>query len=259
MEKQAYSKKTVILCAVCLTVIAAASFVAMNAFTRPVFGNNRDWQVCFLVLAVCLIVSAAVKKSAIVLAISAAAAVGMYFYTPFYGALFFPVALQAALWEAAREETTGGRVTFAVALVLVPATIPLRVRWWQFMSYNAQSDGKIDSIIEACVCLAGLLLLLALWALLLSKSVRKAAAAKKKPAKKRGRDLKKTPGGSFLPVVYAVCALHTALVCVSFIQLFSGVYVRTLFLANALFVGYLLFRQEQTLCEWRQKIINQMT
>ena len=59
--------------------------------------------------------------------------------------------------------------------------------------------------------------------------------------------------------VYAVCALHTVLSYVSFIQLFSGVYVRTLFLANALFVGYLLFRQEPTLCEWRQKIINQMT
>ena len=259
MEKQTYSKKTVILCAVSLTVIAAAAFIAMNAFTRPVFGNNREWQISFLVLAVCLIVSAAVKKPAVVLAVSAAAAVGMYFYTPYYGALFFPVALQAALWGSAREETAGGRVSFTIALLLVPATIPLRVRLWQFMSYNAQSDGKIASVIEACVCLAGLLALLALWILLLVRSLREAAAVKKKPAKKRGRDLKKTTGGSLLPAAYAVCALHTALSCVSFAQLFSGEYARTLFLANALFVGYLLFRQEPLLYGWKQKIIKQTT
>ena len=259
MEKQICSKKTVILCAACLVMIAAAAFVAMNNFTRPVFGNDRAWQVSFLVLAVCLIVSAAVKKPAVVLAVSVAAAVGMFFYTPFYGALFFPVALQAALWEAARKEKNGGLIDFVIGLLLVPATIPLRVRLWQFMSYNAQSDERTDSVIEACVCLAGLLLLLALWVLLVVRSLQVAAAAKKQPAKKRGRDLKKTTGGSLLPAVYAVCALHTVLSCVSFIQLFSGVYVRTLFLANALFVGYLLFRQEPVLYEWKQKIIKQAT
>lgn len=259
MEKQICSKKTVILCAACLVMIAAAAFVAMNNFTRPVFGNDRAWQVSFLVLAVCLIVSAAVKKPAVVLAVSVAAAVGMFFYTPFYGALFFPVALQAALWEAARKEKNGGLIAFVIGLLLVPATIPLRVRLWQFMSYNAQSDERTDSVIEACVCLAGLLLLLALWVLLVVRSLHEAAAAKKKLVKKRGRDLKKTTGGNLLPAVYAVCALHTVLSCVSFIQLFSGVYARTLFLANALFVGYLLFRQEPVLYEWKQKIIKQAT
>ena len=259
MEQQRYPKKTVILCAVCLTVIAAAAFVAMNAFTRPVFGNNQEWQVSFLVLTVCLIVSAAVKKPAVILAVSAAAAVGMCFYTPYYGALFFPVALQVALWEAAREETNGGLIAFVIGMLLVPATIPQRVRLWKYLSYNAGGNDKIDGVVEACVCLAGLVLLLALWGWLLSGSLREAAAAKKKPAKKSRGSGGEQQKRNRLPAVYAVCALQTALSCVSFIQLFSGVYARTLFLANALFVGYLLFRQEPMLYEWKQKIIKQTT
>ena len=257
MEKQAYSKKTVILCAVCLTVIAAAAFVAMNFFTRPVFGRNRDWQISFLVLAVCLIVSAAVKKPAAVLAVSAAAAVCMYFYTPFYGALFFPVTLQAALWESAGDETNGGSITHIISLLLIPATIPLRVRLWQYLTYNAQSNN--EPVGEAWVCLAGLVLLLVLWGWMLSGSLRKAAAAQKKPAKKRGRSGGRQKTRNRLPVVYAVCALHTALSCVYLVQFFSGESVKTLFLANALFIGYLLFRQEPLLTEWKQKIIKQTT
>ena len=114
METKKTDGKTAVLCAVCLTVIAAASFCSMQFFTRSVFDGDPRWQLCFAVLALCLILSAAVKKPAVSLAVGVAAAIGTAFYTIYFIPLFFPVALQAALWEGARADgTKTGRAVFS--------------------------------------------------------------------------------------------------------------------------------------------------
>lgn len=255
MEKQAYGKKTVALCAVSLSIIAAAAFFAMNAFTRPVFGNVWQWQLSFAVMAVCLLLSAAFRRPLVSLGIAAAAAAAMGFVTPFYAGLFFPVALQAALWEAAKErkDAKSGTAAFWTALLLVPVSGIFRIRLWRFMEQNSYDFSSGNSIGEACLCCAGLFLLLALWVWLFVKSFRAAHTDKKTPAKKRGRAQKKANGGNRLPAVYVVCTVNAAASLVSCLQLFSGNYVKLLLFAHASFVLYLLFRREPTLLGWAER------
>lgn len=250
MEKQVYSKKTVTLFSVCLFIIASAAFFSMSAFTRPVFGNNWQWQLSFAVLAVCLILSAAVKRSLISLCLAAAATAAMWAVTPFYGGLFLPVALQAVLWEAAREERKESGPVFVVALLAVSFTVPLHIRLWKFLTFNAPSSS--DPVGEAYACFIGLILLLAIWTALLIRALRRAKSEKKAPAKKRGRHSKPSTGEKLFPVVYAVCVFNTAFSVAHCFQFFSGEYVKTMLFANGLFFFYLLYRCELFPFVWQQ-------
>lgn len=252
METRESNKKTVILWTVWLFIIAAAAFCSMRYFTRPVFGNNLYWNICFGVLALCLLLSAAVKKPLFSLILCVAAAVVMTVVIPYnttYAALFFPVSLQAALWEAARNETKTGRAVFILSLLLVPATIPFRLQLREFMRYNASGYGGSDPMGEAYVCLAGLILLLALWIVLLIRSLHRKQPQKKTSAKKSGRNKQKKNDGNRLPAVYAVSALHVVLSCATCLQLFSGEYIKLLFFSAGLFVFYLIYRRDPVLRE----------
>ncbi len=237
-----------------LAAAAAASYCSMQFFTRSVFGNDWRWQLCFAALALCLLISVAVKKPAVCLAVSAAAAVGMQFLSPYYIPFFFAVSLQAALWEAARDGTKTGRAVFALSLLLVPASVPLRLRLAEYLRFNLPADSWDRPFSTAYPCLIGLFALLALWGVLLAKSLRK-RPGQKKSAKKGGRGSRTAPRKDLSPAVYAVSALHAALCCLTSVLHFSEEYVKLLLFANALFVFYLLYRKDPLLFGTLQTVL----
>ena len=245
MEKQVYSKKTVILCAVWLAVIAGAAFVSMDAFTRSVFGKNTQWQLAFAVLAVCLILSAVFKQPLVSLGIAAAAAVVMWFNSPFFAGLCLPVALQATVWECVREKTTTGKVVLPLSVLCTVVTVFFRVRLWRYMVQNGGGSPGSDPIGEAFVCFAGLILITAFWIWLFVKSVRSLRTTEKTPAKKRGRQVNESAEQRLFPVAYAVFALNAALSTVHCFQLFTGEYVKLIFFINGVFVCYMAYRRDQ--------------
>ena len=215
MEKQAKSKKSVILWAVWLSVAAAAAFFSMSAFTRTVFNNEWQWQLSFAVLAGCLLLSAAFKRPLVSLFLAIASAVILWFFTRFYAPLFFPVALQAVLWEAARSETKTGRAAFVLALLLIPSTIPQHIRLWDYLTYN--DYGKREPLAMAILCAVGLLILLGLYVWLLVQSLREAKMQKKALSRIRRRNKKSSPlkgAGqqqelyTRMTAVFAVCAIN---------------------------------------------------
>ena len=247
MEKQVYSKKTVVLWAVWLSVIAAAAFCSMDFFTRSVFGKVAQWQLSFAALAVCLILSAVCRRPLVSLGIAAVAAAAMWFDSPFFAGLCLPVALQAAVWESVREQTKTGKAALMLSMLCTVVTIPFRVRLWRYMVQNGGGSPGSDPIGEAFVCFAGLILITALWVWLFVKRVRCLRTTKKTPAKKRGRQSKQSAEQNLYPVAYAVCALNAALSAAYCFQMFTGEYVKLIFFVNGLFVCYLAYRRDPTL------------
>ena len=154
--------------------------------------------------------------------------------------------MQAAVWESAREHTKTGKASLLLSLLCSVATVLFRVRLWRYMVQNGGSPGS-EPIGEAYVCFAGLVLLTVFWGWLLVKGVRRARAAKKTPAKKRGRHTGQSAEPDLLPAAYAAAAFNGAASLALCFQLFTGEYVKLVFFANALFFFYLLYRRDPLL------------
>ena len=253
METGTYQRKNLIICALSLAVITAASFFSMNAFTRPVFGNDPRWQLSFYATAVCMILCAALKRPLISLCVCAAAAIAMQIYTPLYLGLFFPVLLHAVLFDAATDSSKSGTGTFLLSLALFPATVYFRVIAGEFLSQNTPSESGTQPAGEKYLCMAGLLLLAALWVWLLIRSLhakpgdqtpvgaKKKQGNRRQPPKKTGKQ--KNTGRNRLPAVYVVCLLNTAATIIQCCLVFTGEFARTLLFTAALFAGFLIYRQ----------------
>ena len=250
METKAYGKKTVLLCALYLTAVAAASFFAMNAFTRPVFGNVAQWQLSFYVLAACLAVCAAIKKPSVSLCVCAATAIATQFFTQLYVGLFFPVTLQAAAFDAAKDRSKRGGAVFWLSVALFTPTVFFRVTAGKWLADNAINLQSSEPAGEKFLCSAGLILLTALWVWLLIRSLhtkpKKKAPASAKKSERNARTAKKTAEKDIsyrLSVVYILCILNTVAAGIQCAFLFTAEFTKTVFFSAALFLGFLFFRQ----------------
>ena len=240
---------TAAFCTAALAVIAAAAFCAMNLFTRPVFGNNPLWQLCFAALAACVAFCGIRRLPLLSFAVCTAVAVAMRFYTPLYIPVFYPFALGAVALGAAGTRTGPGLAAVGLSYGFSAAALLDLPRLRQFFLLNPLSFPEQEPVGEKYVCLAGLTLATAFWFVLAVRPLR--SEKKKKTAKKNERSRKQRkprrpaekqkPQEIFYraPAAYLLCAVNTVSAGLWCAQLFTAEFVKTVFFAAALLPFYL--------------------
>ena len=254
--------RSAVLSVCALLVCAAASFYAMDFFERTVFDRSRPFQLSFALLAVSLCFAFLCKKSAVTLAVCAAAAAGMWFYTPVYAAWLFPVLLQAVLYDTAKNRQPGDANVYAAGILIWVAEIGLWVfsiiKEAQQNAIGAPAKRHVDRLL--CLVLLAVLTLFYLWLgirLLRARQALKQGkpapsgkndAAKKKqprlsPAKRKTEKAAMKRGA----LVYFICVVNSLAQMTCSILFLTTDYCKVFFFSQLLFLFYLECRREPLL------------
>ena len=263
MKTKSYSAVTVLICSIVLLVVAAMSFISMNYFDRSIFDGYRPVLLSFALLAGSFLFAAFLKRPLLVFPFCAAAAAGIWFVTPIYAGLFFPVFLQAVMYDACRNEKKGDLAVYTVALLC--GLISFRL-WFYCKSYDdfqlsAYTENEFR--LEKYLYLAGLGALLVVYLFfavrlfLTHKTYSDSTPAGNSSRNKNGRPLhnssrkKKTLTRRQNAAVALRCAFVFLLSAVNaaaelvYSSLFlKAEYCKVLFYAQILFLLFLEFRAE---------------
>lgn len=248
---------TALACAAVLLVAAAASFISMNYFDRNIFDNYLPFQASFGALAVLMLAAAFLKNPLLSLILSIACTAGMWFLSPAFAALFLPVALQAVLYDAAKNERKGAAAAYFLALTAQLAALCLwfYIRKADLLQLPDYHDG-IPAERFLYVALSALALAFCVW--LFIRSVRQKTAVKKKngaPSRRSAADreafrqLKKKNAAAKKrgASVYLICAVNLAAQIAYSILFFHTGYCKVLFFSHLLFFIFLEYRKEPLL------------
>ena len=250
MKNRLLPVKTVTLCAIVLIVIAVASFVSMNYFDRHIFDNYRPFLVCFAVLSLSMLLCVFCRMSAVALPVCMAVTAATCFKLPAYTALFFPVVLQALLYDTYQSRKKGDSLCWGTAVLCESVTL---ISFWRCkqnddlqLSYYYENGSRIEKYLY--------LLLLLLFALFYGVlCFRRFRDRKKIPVfsgkgKRTALETKRNAAaGARGAVVYLICSLNTLLAAVYSALFLNTEYGKVLFFSQALFLLFLEYRREPML------------
>ena len=241
-----------VVCAMVLLCVAAASFCAMYLFDRKVFANELQFIICFYVLAICLIVGAALRQPVVLLAVALAALAALWRYTPLYGALFFPVSLQAVLYDTASGKKTREAAVYYVSVVLSVASVGLRISAAVKEAQWHDHPWETDPPAEKYVWLLILIGLVVLYGRMFAGGFRAVSAKEKKR--------RKTPSaeavGDRLHTVHLFCIVNTLGAGAHCAVCFNSDCVKVIVLGQLLFLPFLLFRKDDLGFRFLRRIID---
>ena len=248
MKKQEYPIKRGLLCAVVLLAVAAASFLAVNNDGKRLFDGYLPFQVSFAVLALSMLLCAACQKTWITLVLCAAAAVGLWFYTPAYAALVFPVVLQAALYDSCGGKNGGERLTYLLAAVCEPVTICLWFYCKRYDDFQLSAYTEEGGRNEKYLCFVLLFALILLYVFLARRAfLGKGAPAAKAKRTTAAEQKKNRSAAKRRALAFLLCAVNTVFAVVYAALFIKMEYCQLLLCSQALFMLFLEFRGEPLL------------
>lgn len=245
--------RPVVISVLFLVAAAAASFSSMNFFERAVFHGDLTMQLGFGVLAASLCVAFLCPKSWITLIVCAATAVGVWFAAPPYVPLFFPILLQAVMYDSFRREGDGAAVTFFASLICSFASLffwPYGKRYVE-EQWGRPTPEKLKTEPFVYLVFLALLLGLFLWLAVRCAKERRRLLLGKMPKKEKKSSLaeRKKNGAAALrgTLTFAVCCVNL-LAQASFGIFFIHLeYAKCLFFSQLLFLLFLELRREPML------------
>ena len=240
LKKTFYTKSKEIICVVSLVLVAAASFFAMYFSLRHVFTNDLRFIACFYSLALCLVVAAAARRPVVSLAASVVPLICLWNYAPLFGGLFWPVALQAVLFDGAGSEKKQDTAAFYTAVVLDLASIGFYIRGAVIEKrMHLHWYGTMIPPAEKYVYAVFLLLLFVLYCRMFSQGFRSV------PVKTGKHGGKKAPRavGDRMHTVHLFCILNTLTAGVYCGLFFDGNYVKAVVFGQLLFLPFLVYRR----------------
>ena len=238
LKKTFYTKSKEIICVVSLVLVATASFFAMFFSLRYVFTNDLRFIACFYSLAACLVVAAAVRRPVISLAILLVPLACLWNYAPLFGGLFWPVALQAVLFDGAVSAKKQDTAAFYSAVVLDFASVGFYIRGAVIEKRTPLHVRGVDSPAEKYVYAVFLLLLFVLYCRMFSQGFRSASAKNRK----HGGEKAPRAVGDRMHTVRLFCILNTLTAGVHCGLFFDSNYVKAAVLGQLLFLPFLVYR-----------------
>ena len=253
MRSRVRPSRPVIVSVLFLIAAAAASFSSMDFFERSVFHGDLTMQLGFGVLAASLCAAFLCPKSWITLIVCVGAAVGVWFAAPPYVPLFFPVLLQAVMYDTFRRETDGAAAVFFASLICSFGALCF---WPYGKRYVEERWGlpvaeKIKT--EPFVYLVFLALLLALFLCLAVRCAKERRAIFLGNPSKKGKHNsmaeRKKNGAAALrgTLTFAVCCVNLLAQAAFGIVFLHLEYVKCLFFSQLLFLLFLELRREPML------------
>lgn len=223
-----------------LICVCAASFLLMYYSDRKVFGNDLRFIAGFYSLVFCLAVAVVGRQPVITLAVSLAAAIGLWSYEPLFGGVFFPVALQAVLYDGANSVKKRDAAAFYTAVVLELASVGLHIRAAVIEKRTPlHIQGNTNPPAEKYIYMVFLFLLLLYYCKMFSDGFRRGTAGSKK--RRGAREAQAI--GDRLHTVHLFCIFNTVSAGVHCVLFFNSLHVKTAVLGQLLFLLFLLFRQ----------------
>lgn len=265
MKTKASKIKTDVICVAVLLTVAAASFISMNYFDRHVFDNCLPFQISFGLLAVLMLAVVFIHSTMLTLLLLIASAVGMWFFTPAFTVLFFPIGLQAVLYDAAKNKQKGSGAVCFIALFLNAAALVLWFQSKKTDEYRLPSYSNDQTQPETILFLVLFSVLILFYAYLFVRRLRSNKkrtvpyrndpqknerrthrSAQKKQARKPAKKKNAAATARDVPI-FLICAVNTAAQMAYGILFLHTEYCKVLFFTQMLFLLFLEYRQEPLL------------
>lgn len=254
-----------------ICAISAAAFYSMNSFERDIFEKYRPLLFCFVALSASMCFACLCPRPVVTLLVCAAAAAGMWFVTPVYVGLFFPVVLQTVLCDVSERQANADVGVFYAALIGDVGTLFLWLYCRSYDAFQLSGYGAPERLTEKIVYLVFFVLLLMYVGFLVFRykngqtRIGKGAQLKAKDGK-TGAPEKKTAATTAIQLkknkaaakrgaaALTVCAVNALSQLIYGLVFFKVEYCKAFFFSQVLFLLFLALRQSPML--WPYDLLN---